>query len=68
MIEGHLISREFAFRIRQLLNNPDMAKPRGERGKSTCALFADYTQVCDYFSTWYALVNPTTNIMEIPYA
>ncbi len=44
-----------AFRVRQLLNNPDMAKRMGERGKEFVrANFLITRQVRDYLSIWYA--------------
>lgn len=45
-----------AFRIRQLLNNPEMAKRMGERGKDHIRQhFLITRQIRDYLSIWYAL-------------
>jgi len=45
-----------AFRIRQFLNNPEMAKRMGEKGKDhTRQHFLITRQVRDYLSVWYTL-------------
>jgi trehalose synthase len=45
-----------AFRIRQFLNNPEMAKRMGERGKEHVRQhFLITRQIRDYLSIWYAL-------------
>jgi trehalose synthase len=55
-----------AFRIRQLLNNPDMAKRMGERGKEYIRTnFLITRQVRDYLSIWYALEHKGKSVMEL---
>lgn len=55
-----------AFRIRQLLNNPAMARRMGERGKEHVrANFLITREVRDYLSAWYALINANKNILEL---
>ena len=45
-----------AFRIRQFLNNPEMAKRMGERGKEHIRQhFLITRQIRDYLSIWYTL-------------
>lgn len=45
-----------AFRIRQFLNNPEMAKRMGERGKDHIRQhFLITRQIRDYLSVWYTL-------------
>jgi trehalose synthase len=45
-----------AFRIRQFLNNPDMVRRMGERGKEHVRQhFLITRQIRDYLSIWYAL-------------
>jgi trehalose synthase len=45
-----------AFRIRQLLNNPEMAKRMGEKGKEYVREHLLITrQVRDYLALWYAM-------------
>lgn len=47
-----------AFRIRQFLNNPEMAKRMGERGREHVRQhFLITRQVRDYLGVWYALEN-----------
>lgn len=47
-----------AFRIRQFLNNPEMAKRMGDRGKEHVREhFLITRQIRDYLSIWYALEN-----------
>jgi len=47
-----------AFRIRQFLNNPEMARRMGERGKEHVRQnFLITRQIRDYLSIWYALEN-----------
>jgi trehalose synthase len=47
-----------AFRIRQFLNNPEMSKRMGERGKEHIRQhFLITRQIRDYLSIWYALDN-----------
>ena len=55
-----------AFRIRQLLNNPEMAKRMGERGREHVRRnFLITRQIRDYLSVWYALENPGSSILEL---
>jgi trehalose synthase len=45
-----------AFRVRQFLNNPDMAKRMGQRGKEYVRNnFLITRQIRDYLSVWYTL-------------
>jgi trehalose synthase len=47
-----------AFRIRQFLNNPEMVKRMGERGKEHIRQhFLITRQIRDYLSVWYVLEN-----------
>jgi trehalose synthase len=67
-LTGFLVhsSEGAAFRIRQLLNNPAMAKRMGERGKEHVrANFLITREVRDYLSAWYSLINPNRNILEL---
>lgn len=55
-----------AFRIRQILNNPEMAKRMGERGKEYVRNnFLITRQVRDYLSVWYSLENKGKSILEL---
>lgn len=55
-----------AFRIRQLLNNPEMAKRMGERGREHVRRnFLITRQLRDYLSVWYAMENRGTSILEV---
>ncbi len=55
-----------AFRIRQLLNNPDMSKRMGEHGREHVRNnFLLTRQIRDYLSVWYALENKGKNFIEI---
>jgi trehalose synthase len=55
-----------AFRIRQLLNNPDMAKRLGTQGREYVrANFLITRQARDYLAIWYALENKGKSIMEL---
>lgn len=55
-----------AFRIRQLLNGPEMAKTMGERAKEFIRKnFLITRQTRDYLSVWYALNNKGKNIIEL---
>jgi trehalose synthase len=55
-----------AFRIRQLLNSPEMAKTMGERAKEFIRKnFLITRQTRDYLSVWYALNNKGKNIIEL---
>ena len=55
-----------AFRIRQLLNNPDMAKRMGERGREHVRRYFLITrQLRDYLGIWYATERGATRMMEL---
>ncbi|MDO9462318.1 MAG: glycosyltransferase, partial [Deltaproteobacteria bacterium] len=55
-----------AFRIRQFLNNPDMARRMGEKGKEYVRInFLITRQIRDYLSVWYALENKGKNVLEL---
>jgi trehalose synthase len=55
-----------AFRVRQLLNNPDMAKRMGERGKEYVRNnFLITRQARDYLAVWYAVEHKGKNILEL---
>ncbi|HED00801.1 MAG TPA: glycosyltransferase [Proteobacteria bacterium] len=55
-----------AFRIRQFLNNPDMAIRMGEKGKEYVRTnFLITRQIRDYLSVWYALENKGRDILEL---
>jgi trehalose synthase len=58
-----------ALRIRQLLNNPEMAKRMGEQGRDYVKTnFLITRQIRDYLSIWYALENQGGNVIEVGYA
>lgn len=55
-----------AFRIRQYLNNPEMAKRMGQRGKEYVRNnFLLTRQIRDYLSLWYSLKNKGKNVLEL---
>lgn len=55
-----------AFRIRQFLNNPEMAGRMGEVGKEYVRNnFLITRQTRDYLSIWYSLENKGKNILEL---
>lgn len=55
-----------AFRIRQLLNNPDMAKRMGERGREYVRNnFLITRQVRDYLAVWYAAERKGASVLEL---
>lgn len=55
-----------AFRIRQFLNNPEMSKRMGERGKEHIRQnFLITRQIRDYLSIWYALDNGGKNKLDL---
>jgi trehalose synthase len=55
-----------AFRIRQFLNNPDMAIRMGEKGKEYVRNnFLITRQIRDYLSIWYSMENKGKSIMEL---
>jgi trehalose synthase len=55
-----------AFRIRQLLNHPEMAREIGQKAKEYVRNnFLITKQMRDYLSTWYFLENKGRNILEL---
>lgn len=55
-----------AFRIRQLLNNPEMAKKMGESAREYVRNnFLITRQIRDYLSVWYALENRGRSVLEL---
>ncbi|MBZ0156667.1 MAG: glycosyltransferase [Alphaproteobacteria bacterium] len=55
-----------AFRIRQCLNNPDMVRRMGDRGREYVRTnFLITRQVRDYLSVWYALENEGERVLEL---
>jgi trehalose synthase len=55
-----------AFRIRQLLNNPEMATKMGEQGREHVRNnFLITRQVRDYLAVWYVLENKGKNVIEV---
>jgi len=55
-----------AFRIRQLLNNPEMAKRMGERGREHVRRnFLITRQIRDYLSVWYAVEHRGASTLEV---
>jgi trehalose synthase len=55
-----------AFRVRQLLNNPDLAKGMGENAREYIRTnFLITRQIRDYLSLWYVMENPGRNILEL---
>lgn len=55
-----------AFRIRQFLNNPDMAKRMGQRGREYVKNnFLITRQIRDYLSIWYSNENKIENLIEL---
>ncbi len=55
-----------AFRIRQLLNNPEMARRMGERGREHVRTnFLITRQVRDYLAVWYATEHKSRNVLEL---
>ena len=54
-----------AFRIRQLLNNPEMASKMGEQGREYVRNNSLITrQVRGYLAVWYILENKGKNVIE----
>jgi len=54
-----------AFRMRQLLNNPEMAHEMGERGRDHVRTnFLITRQIRDYLSVWYSLEKGGRGILE----
>ncbi len=55
-----------AFRIRQLLNNPEMAKRIGERAKEYVRNnFLITRQIKDHLAVWYSLGNKGKSVLEL---
>jgi trehalose synthase len=55
-----------AFRIRQYLNNPEMSRRMGQRGKEYVRNnFLLTRQIRDYLSVWYSLRNKGRNVIEL---
>lgn len=55
-----------AFRIRQFLNNPDMVKRMGQKGKEIVKNnFLITRQIRDYLSVWYILEHKVKSVMEL---
>jgi trehalose synthase len=55
-----------AFRVRQFLNNPDMAKRMGERGREYVrSNFLITRQARDYLAVWYSLMNKGKAVLEL---
>ena len=55
-----------ALRIRQILNNPDMAKKMGESGREYVRKnFLITRQIRDYLSMWYLMENKGKSVLEI---
>ncbi len=55
-----------AFRIRQLLDNPETAVAMGEKGREFVRHnFLITRQVRDYLSVWYALEHKGMNVIEV---
>ncbi|HSB33702.1 MAG TPA: glycosyltransferase [Nitrospirota bacterium] len=55
-----------AFRIRQFLNNPEMAKRIGEAGREHVRKnFLITRQIRDYLAAWYAMENRGKSVLEL---
>ncbi|HDZ62199.1 MAG TPA: glycosyltransferase, partial [Nitrospirae bacterium] len=55
-----------AFRIRQVLNNPDMAKRMGHKGKEYVKNnFLITRQIRDYLSIWYFITSRGKSVIEL---
>ncbi|VAX28570.1 Alpha,alpha-trehalose synthase [hydrothermal vent metagenome] len=55
-----------AFRVRQFLNNPEMVRKMGERGKEYIRNnFLITRQARDYLSVWYAIKNDGKSVLEL---
>jgi trehalose synthase len=55
-----------AFRVRQLLNNPELAKQIGENARAYVRTnFLITRQIRDYLSLWYSLENKGRNVLEL---
>lgn len=67
-VTGFLVSsvEGAAFRIRQLLNNPEMAKRMGENAREYVRTnFLMTRQIRDYLSVWYSMENKGKNVLEL---
>ena len=67
-VNGFLVSSEegAAFRIRQLLNNPEMARKMGESAKEYVRTnFLMTRQIRDYLSVWYSIENKGQSAFEL---
>jgi len=54
------------FRVRQFLNNPDMAKRMGEKGREYVRNnFLITRQIRDYLSVWYAIENKGRSVIDL---
>jgi trehalose synthase len=55
-----------AFRIRQLLSNPDLAKAMGDKGREYVRVnFLITRQIRDYLSVWYALEHRGQSMLNV---
>lgn len=55
-----------ALRIRQILNNPDMAREMGENGREYVRRnFLITRQIRDYLSMWYIMENKGKSVLEL---
>ena len=55
-----------AFRMRQLLNHPEMGRRMGEKGKEYVrANFLITRQIRDYLGVWYAVENKGGHVYEL---
>ncbi|MEW6186242.1 MAG: glycosyltransferase [Thermodesulfobacteriota bacterium] len=55
-----------AFRIRQILNNPEMSRTMGEKGREFVrSNFLITRQIRDYLTLWYFLENSGRSFMEL---
>lgn len=67
-VNAFLVSSEegAAFRIRQLLNNPEMAKKMGDSAKEYVRTnFLMTRQIRDYLSVWYSIENKGQSAFEL---
>ena len=67
-VTGFLVNSEegSAFRIRRILNNPDMASKMGENARQYVRNhFLITRQIRDYLFVWYAMLNKSKRVMEL---
>ena len=67
-VTGFLVNSEegAAFRIRQILNNVDMANKMGENARQYVRNhFLITRQIRDYLFVWYAMLNKSKSVMEL---